>query len=66
MKAAKCCPKEGGVAGIGGVNKLNTATLPADHFTEIDITNTLEITIGGTKAKLASHRRFVSLGGWRG
>jgi archaellum component FlaC len=54
LKAAGVLSKEGGVAGIGGVNKLNTATLPADHFTEIDITNTLEIPIGGTKAKLAT------------
>ncbi len=46
--------KEGGVAGIGGVNKLNTANLPKDYFQEIDVTNTSEIILGGKKAKLST------------
>ena len=46
--------KEGGVAGIGGVNKLNTADLPKEYFTEVDITGTPEIVLGAKKAKLST------------
>jgi hypothetical protein len=46
--------KEGGVAGIGGVNKLNTAALPANYFTRIDISRTTEVPVLGKKAKLAT------------
>ncbi|MCB0770524.1 MAG: hypothetical protein KDC00_08975 [Flavobacteriales bacterium] len=46
--------KEGGVAGLGGVNKLNMASLPKDYFSAIDITATNEIDLGGKKAKLGT------------
>ncbi len=46
--------KEGGVVGIGGVNKLNTAALPVDKFTRIDVVRTQEIPLGAKKAKLAT------------
>ncbi|MBK8227124.1 MAG: hypothetical protein IPK70_08095 [Flavobacteriales bacterium] len=46
--------KEGGVAGIGSVNKLNAENLPKDYFTQIDITRTQEITLAAKKAKLAT------------
>jgi flagellar hook-associated protein FlgK len=46
--------KEGGVVGIGGVNKLNTSALPVDKFTRIDVVRTQEITLGAKKAKLAT------------
>lgn len=54
LKEKGVLTKEGGVAGIGGVNKLNTNELPKDYFTAIDITNTREIIIGGQKAKLST------------
>lgn len=54
LKEKGVLTKEGGVAGIGGVNKLNTAGLPKDYFSAIDITETLEIPIGGKKAKLST------------
>ena len=46
--------KEGGVIGIGGVNKLNTASLPVNAFTRIDVVRTSEIVLGAKKAKLAT------------
>jgi len=46
--------KEGGVAGIGRVNKLNSAALPKEYFAAVDLTATPEITIGAKKAKLAT------------
>ena len=46
--------KEGGVIGIGGVNKLNTASLPVNAFTRIDVLRTSEIVLGAKKAKLAT------------
>jgi hypothetical protein len=46
--------KEGGVIGIGGVNKLNTASLPVDAFTRIDVLRTTELVLGAKKAKLAT------------
>ncbi|MBK7945116.1 MAG: hypothetical protein IPJ85_07360 [Flavobacteriales bacterium] len=45
--------QEGGVIGIGSVNKLNTDNLPKDYFTRIDITRTMEIPLAA-KAKLAT------------
>ncbi|MBL7950752.1 MAG: hypothetical protein JNM62_03430 [Flavobacteriales bacterium] len=54
LKTKGVLTKEGGVAGIGGVNKLNTAALPTDYFTAVDITNSGEIAIGAKKAKLAT------------
>jgi len=54
LKTKGVLTKEGGVAGIGGVNKLNTAALPTDYFTAADITNTNEIAIGAKKATLAT------------
>jgi len=46
--------KEGGVVGIGGVNKLNAADLPKDYFTQIDVVRTQEITLAAKKAKLVT------------
>lgn len=46
--------KEGGVAGMGGVNKLNTESLPRNYFTQIDIMNTQEIALASKKAKLVT------------
>lgn len=54
LKEKGILTKEGGVAGLGGVNKLNTASLTKDHFASMDITNTTEIHVGGKKAKLAT------------
>lgn len=44
--------KEGGVIGIGSVNKLNTADLNMDYFREIDITKVTVIPVEGKKAKV--------------
>lgn len=46
--------KEGGIAGIGGVNKLNTADLAKGYFTRIDITRDSSIPVVAKKAKLAT------------
>lgn len=54
LKTKGVLTKEGGVAGIGGVSKLNTAALPKDYFTTVDITNAGEIAVGSKKAKLAT------------
>lgn len=54
LKEKGVLTKEGGVAGIGGVNKLNTADLPKEYFTEVDITGTPEIILGAKKAKLST------------
>ncbi|MBL7939149.1 MAG: hypothetical protein JNL43_07310 [Flavobacteriales bacterium] len=54
LKEKGVLSKEGGVAGIGGVNKLNTADMPKDYFKIIDITATPEIVLGGKKAKLST------------
>ena len=54
LKEKGVLTKEGGVAGIGGVSKLNTADLPKDYFFAIDISATPEIALGGQKAKLAT------------
>lgn len=54
LKEKGVLTKEGGVVGIGGVNKLNMAALPKDQFTVVDLTATPEIIIGGKKAQLAT------------
>lgn len=54
LRAAGVLAKEGGVAGIGAVNKLNSSNLPKDYFTQVDVTRTLEIPIVAKKAKLAT------------
>ena len=46
--------KEGGVAGIGGVDKLNAADLNEEYFKRIDLTKDLEIPINGKKARVAT------------
>jgi hypothetical protein len=46
--------KEGGIAGIGGVNKLNTNDLAKGYFTRIDITRDSSIPVVAKKAKLAT------------
>jgi len=46
--------REGGVAGIGGVNKLNTNDLAKGYFTRIDITRDSSIPVVAKKAKLAT------------
>ncbi|MBK9419577.1 MAG: hypothetical protein IPN44_00825 [Flavobacteriales bacterium] len=48
--------KEGGVIGIGAVNKLNTADLNKSYFKKIDITKTTVIPVDAKKAKvITSH-----------
>lgn len=54
LRANGVLAKEGGVIGIGSVNKLNTDNLPKDYFTRIDITRTMEIALAAKKAKLAT------------
>lgn len=46
--------KEGGVIGIGGVNKLNTADLNKSYFKKIDITKTTVIPVDAKKAKVVT------------
>lgn len=46
--------KEGGLAGIGGVNKLNMDNLAKGYFTRVDVLAVQEIPILGKKAKLAT------------
>lgn len=54
LRANGVLAKEGGIAGIGAVNKLNAENLPKDYFTQIDMTRTLEIPLAAKKAKLAT------------
>ena len=46
--------KEGGVIGIGKVDKLNTGSLNKDWFKRVDITETTEIPIMAKKARLVT------------
>lgn len=46
--------KEGGVIGIGGVDKLNTSDLAKGYFTRVDITSANSIPVVADKAKLAT------------
>lgn len=46
--------KEGGLAGIGGVNKLNMDNLAKSYFKRIDVLAVQEIPVLGKKAKLAT------------
>lgn len=54
LRGAGVLAKEGGVAGIGAVSKLNSNNLPKDYFTQIDVTRTLQIPLAAKKAKLAT------------
>lgn len=54
LRANGVLSKEGGVAGIGAVNKLNTENMPKDYFTQVDVTRTLEVPVMAKKAKLAT------------
>lgn len=47
--------KQGGVAGIGAVEKLNTENLAKGYFTRIDVVKTLEIPVAASKAELATN-----------
>lgn len=46
--------KEGGVAGIGGVRRLNTADLPKERFTRVDVTRFQSLPLLAKKAKLVT------------
>lgn len=52
LRANGVLTKEGGVVGIGSVNKLNTQGLNLEYFKQVDITQVLEVPIGAKKAKL--------------
>lgn len=54
LRASGILAKEGGVAGIGAVNKLNTENLASSNFKRIDVVETLEIPLLAKKAKLAT------------
>ena len=54
LRASGILAKEGGVAGIGAVNKLNTENLSSSNFKRIDVVETLEIPLMSKKAKLAT------------
>ncbi len=54
LRANGVLTKEGGVIGIGAVNKLNSDDLPKEYFTRVDITQTQEIALAAKKAKLAT------------
>ncbi len=46
--------KEGGVAGIGGVRRLNTADLPKERFTQVDLTRFDRLPLLAKKARLVT------------
>lgn len=46
--------REGGVAGIGGVRKLNTAHFPKDRFTRVDLTQLASIPLMAKKARVVT------------
>ena len=54
LRANGVLSKEGGIAGIGAVEKLNTENLAKGYFTRIDVVKTLEIPVSASKAKLAT------------
>lgn len=54
LKEKGILTKEGGVAGIGAVKKLNMSGLPQEQFNQVDVTATSEIAIGARKARLAT------------
>ncbi len=54
LRAKGVLTKEGGVAGIGAVDKLNTDNLTQSYFTRIDQVLTLEVPIMAGKARLAT------------
>ena len=51
LKNAEVISREGGLLGIGKTNKLK-ADFNHDYFTEIDITTTTEVPLGGKNAEL--------------
>ena len=46
--------KQGGVIGLGSVDKLNTNNMNSAYFKAVDITQTTSITVGARKAKLVT------------
>lgn len=46
--------KQGGVIGLGSVDKLNTNNMNAGYFKAVDITQTTSIPVGARKAKLVT------------
>ncbi len=54
LRANNVLSKEGGVIGIGSVNKLKTTDLNKAYFKEIDITKVNSIPLDAKKAKLVS------------
>ena len=60
LRAKGVLTKEGGVVGIGAVDKLNTENLTQSSFTRIDVVQTLEIPIMAKKAKLATSHPAAS------
>jgi PBP1b-binding outer membrane lipoprotein LpoB len=54
LRANGVLSKEGGVAGIGGVNKLDMARLPKSYFRKIDVLANQEIPVVAKKASLVT------------
>ncbi|MBS1582493.1 MAG: hypothetical protein JST66_09870 [Bacteroidetes bacterium] len=54
LKENHILTKEGGVIGIGGVNRLNTKDLNMSYFKQIDVTQTTVIPVNAKKAKVVT------------
>ncbi len=54
LRANGILSREGGVAGIGGVNKLDLGNLPKGYFRKVDISHMQEIPVVANKASLAT------------
>lgn len=54
LRANGVLTREGGLAGIGGVSKLDVAKLPKDYFKRIDLSNETEIPVIAKKASLVT------------
>ncbi len=54
LRANGILSREGGVAGIGGVNKLSSGKLPNSYFRKIDIWNMQEIPVVARKGSLVT------------
>lgn len=54
LRDAGVLTKEGGVVGIGGVDKLTTKRFPAEHFTQVEIDGTERIPVLAKKARLVT------------
>ena len=54
LRANGVLTREGGLAGIGGVNKLDVSKLPKDYFKRIDLTVDKEIPVIAKKATLVT------------